>query len=100
MSISEVQRLQGLVPAARLDGAAAKSAEKRAGQPATGAPHAAPATGISVEVASGLAAGEPPVSSERVAEIRAALKDGSYPLVPAKIADAMIAARLSMGLGE
>ena len=35
-----------------------------------------------------------PVDSERVAEIRKALEEGKYPLVPAKIADALIAAEL------
>ncbi len=35
-----------------------------------------------------------PVDSERVAEIRKALESGTYPLVPTKIADAMIAAEL------
>lgn len=35
-----------------------------------------------------------PVDADRVAEIRGALQDGSYPLVPARTADAMIAARM------
>ena len=56
--------------------------------------------GVSIEVANSVGAGEPPVDSDRVAEIRAALKDGSYPLVPAKIADAMIAARVGFGLAQ
>ena len=34
----------------------------------------------------------PPVNSDRVAQIRSAVQDGSYPLVPAAVADAMIAA--------
>jgi len=42
----------------------------------------------------------PPVDSERVDQIRAALRDGSYPLVPAKIVDAMIAAQVSLALPE
>ncbi len=56
--------------------------------------------GVSIEVATSVGAGEPPVDSDRVAEIRAALEDGSYPLVPAKIADAMIAARVGFGLAQ
>lgn len=45
-----------------------------------------------VPVSSVASAGvEPPVDGERVAEIRRALEDGRYPLVPARIADAMIA---------
>ena len=34
----------------------------------------------------------PPVNTDRVTQIRTAIKDGSYPLVPTKVADAMIAA--------
>ncbi len=51
--------------------------------------------GISVEVSQVANSAEPPVNSERVNEIRNALRNGSYPLVPAKIVDAMIAARVS-----
>ncbi|RYY37097.1 MAG: flagellar biosynthesis anti-sigma factor FlgM [Sphingomonadales bacterium] len=36
----------------------------------------------------------PTFDAERVAEIRKAIEDGRYPLVPAKIADALIAAKL------
>ncbi|MCK9541956.1 MAG: flagellar biosynthesis anti-sigma factor FlgM [Novosphingobium sp.] len=38
------------------------------------------------------AAGEPPVDAERVAVIRKAIENGTYPLVPTRVADAMIAA--------
>ncbi len=37
-------------------------------------------------------AGEPPVDTERVLTIRRAIEAGKYPITPAKIADAMIAA--------
>ncbi|BBI21672.1 MAG: flagellar biosynthesis anti-sigma factor FlgM [Pseudomonadota bacterium] len=37
---------------------------------------------------------EVPVDHERVAEIRKALEDGTYPLIPTEIADAIIASRL------
>jgi negative regulator of flagellin synthesis FlgM len=71
---------------------------------APGKPGTAPAAsvGISLEV-SGLAAAEaasPPVDAERVGQIKAALRDGSYPLVPTKIVDAMIAAQVSLSLPE
>ena len=39
---------------------------------------------------------EPPVDSERVEQIRQAIAEGRYPLVPAEIADAMIAAKLAL----
>jgi negative regulator of flagellin synthesis FlgM len=61
---------------------------------------AGPAQGVSVEVAIRIEAGQPPVNTDRVAEIRSALQDGSYPIVPVEIADALIAARLMMGYGE
>jgi len=38
-----------------------------------------------------LDAGAPPVDAERVAEIRRAIETGTYPLIPARVADAMIA---------
>ncbi|WP_379922710.1 flagellar biosynthesis anti-sigma factor FlgM [Erythrobacter sp. R86502] len=58
------------------------------------------ASGISLEVSSGSDAASPPVDAERVAQIRDALRKGSYPLVPAKIVDAMIAAQVSLSLPE
>ncbi len=46
-----------------------------------------------VERSSALDAGaKPPVDVERVKVIRQAIEQGTYPVVPAKIADAMIAA--------
>lgn len=53
-------------------------------------------SGVSVELSSAREQTGVPVDGERLAQIRAALKDGSYPLVPTEIADAMIAAKLSM----
>jgi negative regulator of flagellin synthesis FlgM len=57
-------------------------------------------SGISVEVTGASEAANPPVDAERVSQIRNALRDGSYPLVPAKIVDAMIAAQVSLSLPE
>lgn len=46
-----------------------------------------------IERSSALDAGaKPPVDAERVKIIRRAIETGAYPVVPAKIADAMIAA--------
>ncbi|MFO6446369.1 flagellar biosynthesis anti-sigma factor FlgM [Erythrobacter sp. NE805] len=61
---------------------------------------AAAAAGISLEVTAASAAATPPVDAERVAEIRKALSNGSYPLVPTRIADAMIAAQVRLSLPE
>jgi negative regulator of flagellin synthesis FlgM len=40
--------------------------------------------------------GEPPVDAERVAMIRKAVESGTYPVVPTRIADAMIAAGMML----
>lgn len=48
----------------------------------------------------GIEAGEEPVDADRVAEIRKAVESGTYPVVPAKIADAMIAAGLILRSGK
>ena len=41
-----------------------------------------------------------PVDSDRVAEIRKAIKDGTYPILPVEIADGIIAAGLFQIVGE
>jgi len=61
-------------------------------------PAAVPDAAVEIEAAALAAA--PPVDADRVAAIRAALADGSYPLVPTRIADAMIAAGLRLSLGQ
>ena len=99
MSSFEINRLQsimGISPVANSDRAKAKAAPEGSGPtsggPASGSNASAKAAGVSVEVAAPVQSG-PPVDSDRVAEIRSALREGTYPLVPAKIADAMIAAQ-------
>ncbi len=44
--------------------------------------------------------GQPPVDAERVKQIRQAIEDGHYPIVPAKVADAMIAAGMLLRSGK
>lgn len=56
--------------------------------------------GVALEVSRNINAGEPPVASSRVSEIRNAMQEGTYPLVPVEISDAIIAARLSLTMGE
>jgi negative regulator of flagellin synthesis FlgM len=48
----------------------------------------------SVVASTALDAGEIPVDEGRVAVIRKAVESGNYPLIPARISDAMIAAGL------
>lgn len=52
-----------------------------------------------VALSDALDPGEPPVDADRVDVIRKAIEAGDYPLVPAKIADAMIAAGLLLRKG-
>ena len=49
-----------------------------------------------VEAGAALDPGQPPVDVDRVAKIRKAVETGTYPVVPAKIADAMIAAGMML----
>ncbi|TIX51507.1 flagellar biosynthesis anti-sigma factor FlgM [Alteraurantiacibacter aquimixticola] len=56
--------------------------------------------GVAVQTGSRVSAGDVPVDNDRVAQIREALRDGSYPIVPAKITDAIIAARLMLSNGQ
>lgn len=44
--------------------------------------------------------GEMPIDAERVEIIRKAVENGSYPLIPARIADAVIAAGLLLRSGK
>jgi len=69
-------------------------------RPAAPASAGAAASGVSLEVSAPVEASAPPVDAERVQQIKAALADGTYPLVPTKIADAMIAAQVSLSLPE
>ena len=47
-----------------------------------------------------VSAGDPPVDVERVAQIRKAVENGTYPIMPAKIADEMIAAGFLLRVGK
>jgi negative regulator of flagellin synthesis FlgM len=59
----------------------------------TQAPQSAVAETSLRQTAKALAA-KPPVDAERVQQIKRALQEGRYPIVPAKIADRLIAAQL------
>ena len=51
-----------------------------------------PADAPQIVTSDAIKAGEPPVDVERVVQVRRAIEAGKYPITPAKIADAMIAA--------
>ncbi|MDE2412513.1 MAG: flagellar biosynthesis anti-sigma factor FlgM [Sphingomonadales bacterium] len=44
--------------------------------------------------------GEVPVDTDRVATIRKAIENGNYPIIPTRVADAMIAAGLLLRSGK
>lgn len=97
----ELSKLAGISPARALAETDRVQTDARAlAPPAPVAARAAPVGGISVEVTAAADAATPPVDAERVKQIRAALQDGSYPLVPTKIADAIIAAQVSLSLPD
>lgn len=95
MALYDISRLTGpgaLRPVAR-DFAAGGKGEART---APAAPSLPADKGLAVETGSRVAAGPAPVDQDRVAQIREALRDGSYPIIPAQISDAIIAARLML----
>lgn len=93
MSLYDVSRLTGSTPL-RAVGSRDSAAQTTAAPREAGV---APAElGVTVETGSRVVAGSIPVDGDRVAAIRDALRDGSYPIVPAKITDALIAARLML----
>ena len=53
-----------------------------------------------VQRSAALDAGAPPVDFDRIAEIRKAIERGHYPVIPMRVADAMIAAGLLLRSGK
>lgn len=96
MSLYNISKLTSAVPVretARKFGEA--GAAGRIQDPAVGADR-----GITVQTGARVSAGPVPKDENRVEQIRAALRDGSYPIVPTRITDAMIAARLMLRHGQ
>ena len=97
MALYDITRLSG--PGALRPVARDMAGQKTPTPTAARAPQVADG-GIAVETGSRISAGPVPVEQDRVAQIRDALKDGSYPIIPARISDAMIAARLMLGISQ
>jgi len=57
-------------------------------------------TPATVALSDALDAGDAPIDIDRVATIRRAIESGDYPILPAKIADAMIAAGILLRTGQ
>ena len=73
----------------------APAAASPATAPASAAPEpAATSAQPSVETSLTTSAGTPPIDQDRTTQIRQAVQNGSYPIIPTKIGDAMIAAGL------
>ena len=96
MSPYDVTRLS---PSAPLRDIAAGK-ERAIARPGTPQAHTAPQEGVTVSTEAKISAGSARIDAERVSQIRDALRDGSYPIVPAKITDAIIAARLMLSGGQ
>lgn len=84
-------RAVGLIDARTLRTAAGA---KDTTSPATTTSSITSATAATFQPTEALDPGQAPVDVERVAVIRKAIETGAYPVIPTKIADAMIAAGL------
>lgn len=76
------------LPVSPVEAKALRTATSGARPETTAAPAADPVASDALDP------GAPPVDAERVALIRKAVESGTYPVVPAKVADAIIAAGL------
>ena len=94
----ELSKLQAVTGPRALADTDRTAAQTRGSASDNGASRASGAAGVSLEINNPITSASAPVDRDRVSEIREALRDGSYPLVPAEIADAMIAAQLSFGI--
>jgi len=96
--LSKLQAVTGPKPVSGTDRNALQSAVVSGGKPANASPVAD--NGVALEVGKSMEAAQPPVDTDRIAAIRDALRNDSYPLVPTKIADAMIAAQYNFEVKE
>jgi negative regulator of flagellin synthesis FlgM len=80
---------------ARIAAAAPVAAVQAVATPAASSAAAAPAKVAELSGVAQTLAAAPPVDTDRVARIKKAIKDGDFPILPATIADQMIAYKLS-----
>jgi negative regulator of flagellin synthesis FlgM len=97
MPIESSHNISGARPVGAVDARIVRTAAGAKDQQAIGAspatnPTATSATGAAYQPSTALDPGQVPVDAERVQFIRHAIETGAYPVLPAKIADAMIAA--------
>lgn len=74
--------------------AVARAANPVSSSQVSGKPAPANATGELLDP------GAPPIDAERVSAIRSAIRDGTYPFIPSRVADAVIASGLLLEKGE
>jgi negative regulator of flagellin synthesis FlgM len=75
------------------------AASPRGGSATSGAKLAKPEDPV-VERSNALDPAQPPIDADRVAQVRRAIERGDYPIVPAKVADAIIAAGILLRAGK
>ena len=89
------QPVAGLRPVGTIDARTVRTAAGAKDQATTGVPASPVATpAATFQPSQALDPGPAPVDAERVQVIRHAIETGTYPVIPTKIADAMIAAGL------
>ena len=84
------------VGAVRTNAAKPSTAVASAAAPTASPSAPAPAVAAAVQTSPALDPGKPPIDENRVSVIRNAIQKGTYPLLPTKVADAMIAAGLML----
>lgn len=95
MPIESSHNISGARPVGAVDARIVRTAAGLNDQKPGGAPAAASgSTPAAYRPSEALDPGQAPVDAERVQVIRHAIETGAYPVIPTKIADAMIAAGL------
>lgn len=87
-------RTNAAKPSTAVASAAAPTAASAPSSASASASASAPAA--AVQTSQALDPGKPPIDENRVSVIRNAIQKGTYPLLPTKVADAMIAAGLML----
>ena len=89
-----------LRPVGAVDARLARAADSRSGASPKAEAAASSSPVVQSEALAALDPGQPPVNAERVAQVRKAVETGTYPLVPATVADAIIAAGVILRSGK
>lgn len=92
MPIESTQNLTGARPVGAMDARTVRGAAGTKDQPDLSGTGSSPVAPAAFQPSAALDPGQAPVDMERVQVIRRAVETGSYPVIPTKIADAMIAA--------